>query len=269
MTRVGLGSYAYAWAIGVPGYPVEHPMDAQGLVRRAAELDLDLVQIADNLPLDRLADAELAALIAEADRLSVAMEVGTRGIGPDHLRRYLAIAARCRSPVLRVVVDTAGHEPTPGAVVETLRGLLPECRAAGVTLALENHDRFTTMTLLGILEALASEHVGICLDTVNSFGALEGPDVVLERLGPHVVNLHIKDFVVRRAPHNMGFVISGTPAGRGMLDIPRLIAQLHGYGRHFNSILELWPPPEADMAATIAKEDAWVRQSVAALAQIL
>ena len=33
-------------------------------------------------------------------------------------------------------------------------------------------------------------------------GALEGPDVVVDTLAPHVVNLHVKDFdVVRFEPH--------------------------------------------------------------------
>ena len=57
-------------------------------------------------------------------------------------------------------------------------------------------------------------YVGICLDTVNSFGSLEGPEVVIETLAPYTVNLHIKDFDIRRTDHNMGFTIFGTPAGR-------------------------------------------------------
>ena len=52
-----------------------------------------------------------------------------------------------------------------------------------MTLAIENHDRFNSTTLVEILERIDSDRVGICLDTVNSFGALEGPEVVLENLG--------------------------------------------------------------------------------------
>ncbi|MCB0114750.1 MAG: sugar phosphate isomerase/epimerase [Caldilineaceae bacterium] len=269
MTRLGLGTYAYAWAIGVPGYPVTEPMDGFAFLHRAADLNLPLVQIADNLPLDALSTATLQALVNEAQRLGLEIEVGTRGIAPDHLRRYLRIAQMAGSPILRLVIDTSTHHPHVDEVIATLRAVAPEFEAADVTLAIENHDRFTAATFVAILDAVDSTHLGICLDTVNSFGALEGPDVVIETLGPHVVNLHLKDFTIRRADHNMGFVISGAPAGQGLLDIPALLARLHGFGRSFNAILELWPAPEADMARTITKEADWVMASVAYLRKVM
>ncbi len=37
--------------------------------------------------------------------------------------------------------------------------------------------------------------------------------------------LHVKDFVVHRADHNMGFTITGTLAGGGMLELPRLLSR--------------------------------------------
>jgi sugar phosphate isomerase/epimerase len=261
--KLGIGTYAYAWSIGVPGYPPPPwPMDALAFVRRCAQLGVQLVQIADNLPLDRLTLSEFEALLAEAQRLGVALEVGTRGIRPDHLRTYLQIALRCGSPMLRVVVDTRDHHPEPGEIIGTLRGIIPAFEQAGVRLAIENHDRFKAKTLAQIVEAVASPHLGICLDTVNSFGALEGPEAVVEILGPYVINLHVKDFLIRRINHNMGFVLEGTPAGQGMLDVPWLLGRLRGFDRDVNAILELWPAPEADVQATLAKEDAWVASSV-------
>ncbi len=266
--KLGIGSYAYAWSIGVPGYPPpSQPLNALGLVRRAAERGVHLVQIADNLPLDALSSADLMALVNEAQRLGVAIEVGTRGIQPNHLRRYLEIAQRCGSSILRVVVDTRDHHPEPAEVIAVLRRMLPEFKRAKVTLAIENHDRFKVRTLVDIIYSLDSPYVGICLDTVNSFGALEDPRRVVAELGPHVVNLHIKDFRVRRLDHNMGFMVEGTPAGQGMLDLPELLHQLQG--RSFNAILELWPAPEADADATAAKEDAWVVASLPVLRQYI
>ena len=77
--------------------------------------------------------------------------------------------------------------------------------------------------LADIVTSIDSPNVGICLDTVNSFGSLEGPAVVVEALGPYVVNLHVKDFSIRRHDHNMGFTLTGTPAGQGQLDLPWLL----------------------------------------------
>lgn len=269
-TILGLGSYGAAWAIGVPGFEQPAaPLDVFGLLRFADELGLKLVQIADNLPLDRLDPVTMSRLRDEAHGRGMMIEVGTRGIATDHLRRYIEIAAFFGSPILRVVVDTAAHHPEPAEVVEYLRQILPSLVETGITLAVENHDRFKAGTLAGIMAAIDHPRVGICLDTVNSFGALEGPDVVLAALGPYVVNLHVKEFVVRRVSHNMGFTVSGAPAGQGMLDIPWLLAKLDGFQRSYNAVIETWLPPEVTMQATIEKEAEWVRQSTAYLRSLI
>ena len=260
--RLGIGSYTYTWAIGVPGYPPADPVDAIGLLHKAAQLGVGLVQFADNLPLDRLSRAELDRFQQAASELGTSIEVGTRGIAPDCLRVYLALAERLGSPIVRVVVDTADHHPSEPEIVASLRAVMPDYERAGVCLAIENHDRFQARTLTRLLEQIDSPSVGICLDTVNSFGALEGPETVLAELGPWVVNLHIKDFEIVRPDHKMGFVVNGRPAGQGRLDIPWLLATLHGLGRDPNAILELWTPPQEHLAATIALEDRWAAASV-------
>lgn len=270
MTKLGLGSYGVAWAVGVPGYEqLEAPLTALDLLCIADELGLKLVQIADNLSLDSLDGAALETLRAEAKRRGIAIEVGTRGIETEHLHRWIEIATYFESPILRVVVDTANHHPTPGEVVRLIRAALPALKSAGVTLAIENHDRFKARTLAEIVATVGDPHVGICLDTVNSFGALEGPEVVLAVLGPHVVNLHLKEFTVRRLRHNMGFEVTGAPAGMGMLDVPWLLDSLRSYGRSFNAIIETWLSPRSSMKATIAEEIDWVRQSVTYLRTLI
>ena len=259
--KLGLGSYALAWAIGVPGYEPEQPLDVFGFIQRAAEYGFELVQIADNLPLHALSEDDLGRLKRLAQGLGVAIEVGTRGIAKGNLARYLELAQFFESPLLRVVVDADGHHPSPDEVVSIVREVLPLFEKAGVTLAIENHDRFRASDLLGIVTTLDSSLVGICLDTVNSFGALEGPEVVVTMLAPYVVNLHIKDFVIRREGYNMGFRIAGTPAGQGDLDIPWLLDALGRKKAKVNAILELWPAPEASVGETIRKEAAWLKQS--------
>ncbi len=260
--RLGISSYTYTWAIGVPGRPPARPRGAIELLDKAAQLGVRVVQMADNLPLDRLPSVELDALERQAATRGLCIEVGTRGIELDHLRAYLRLAERFHSPILRVVVDTATHQPGEDEVVERVRALAPELERAGVCLAIENHDRFPVRALARIMERVDSRHVGICLDTVNSFGALEGPEVVVETLGPWTVNLHVKDFVIFRASHMMGFAVEGRPAGQGRLNIPWLIDQLRAMGRDPNAILELWTPPEGHLSDTIAKEEEWAAASV-------
>src|SRR5439155_5963747 len=101
-----------------------------------------VVQIADNLPLHRLSSGELDRLGAQAEKQNIDLEVGTAGLVPDHLRKYLSIAAKLRSPFVRVVIDSEESQPHPFAAAKMLEEVLPDFRRAGVCLALENHDRF-------------------------------------------------------------------------------------------------------------------------------
>jgi aryl-alcohol dehydrogenase-like predicted oxidoreductase len=60
--KLGLSSYTYTWAIGVPGSLPDRPVTAFGLIDRAFSAGLNLIQIADNLPLEELADDDLTAI---------------------------------------------------------------------------------------------------------------------------------------------------------------------------------------------------------------
>jgi sugar phosphate isomerase/epimerase len=111
-----------------------------------------------------------------------------------------------------------------------------------------------------MVEELGPEHAGICLDTVNSFGALEGPEVVVETLGRHTLSLHVKDFKIRRASHRMGFELEGCAAGQGQLDVPWLLRELKSCPNAFNAVVETWVSPGGSLEETIARE----RESTAA-----
>jgi len=271
--RLGISSYTYGWAVGTDAHRPSGALTAFDLVERAAAFGVGVLQICDNLPAGTYEPASVRAIARHAERAGVRVEVGTRGCDPAHLRRFLHVARALGSPVLRVVLDTPDDHPTEQQVVERLAAVLPEFPGGGhnaVRLAVENHDRFRARTLCDTLRALAMRgltppYVGICLDTVNSFGALEGPDVVVGTLGPHVLNLHLKDFAVRRLPHLQGFTVEGRPLGEGMLDVPWLLRRLRELNANdFNAILELWTPPEAEMADTIRKEAEWAERSVQA-----
>ena len=260
--KLGISTYAFAWSIGVPGYSSPAVLDAVRFVRRAAELGVHVVQIADNLPLDRLSVEKRAELRRVSSDLGIEVEVGTRGLHEENLITYLGIAHEMGSPILRVVPDLGAFRPGPEEMTTILRRMVPLLDESGVVLAVENHDRLSSSTLASVIRAIASPRVGICLDTVNSFGALDGPAIVVETLGPLAVNLHLKDFTVERAAHKMGFIVEGAPAGEGRLDVPWLLARLRSMGREMNAILEVWVPPEASIEATIGKERAWAERSV-------
>jgi sugar phosphate isomerase/epimerase len=268
--RLGISSYAYPWAIGVPGYPAPaRRMTPLGLLDRAVALGVRTVQFADYMPLHDLSETQLDILRLQADERRLEIELGTSGIERVQLIRYLEIAVRLRAKLLRTVTDTATHRPSPSEAVHLLGSIVPELVRRGVTLALENHDRFTAPTLRRIVDDVGSPFVAICLDTANSLGCSEGPDLVLETLGPRTRCLHVKDYTIRRLPHRFGFIIEGAAAGRGNLDLPRWLTRLREMGSDVGVILEQWPSPEPTIEATIEKEAEWAQQSVAYLRQLV
>jgi len=260
--RLGIGSYAYAWSIGVPGHPPPKPMTAFDLLAEAERLGVRLIQVCDNLPLTLLSPAELDQFEARARTGCIGIELGTLGLQADNLRAYLGLARRFGCAFLRLVVDSRGDEPSPEEAVARLKAILPEFEAAGVRLAIENHDRLSSVTLAWMVRQLGHDRVGVCLDTVNSFGALERPEVVLQNLGEFTLCLHVKDFTIRRASHRMGFVLEGCPAGRGQLSVPWLLDRLASSPHPFNAVLESWVPPADTLAETIVRERAWAEESV-------
>lgn len=238
------------------------PMSAIGLLEAAAQLQVKVVQFCDNLPLVNLPATELDIFQTRAQELGMEVELGTRGLEPENLRSNLRLAQRFNCRFLRLVIDRAGDEPSAAETVSRLRQILPEFTAAGVRIAIENHDRFPSAVLAGMIAQLGADRVGICLDTVNSFGALEGPEAVVKNLGPYTLCLHVKDFAVRRASHQMGLVVEGCAAGSGQLNVPWLLSALKSSPHPFNAILETWVPPGDSLDSTLARERAWTIQGV-------
>jgi 3-oxoisoapionate decarboxylase len=169
------------------------------------------------------------------------------------------------SRLLRTITDKDDSKPDARRVAAWIEGVLPEFINAGVSIALENHDRFSTSELIGIIEEIGSPNVGICLDTVNSFGALEGPKQTVTALGPHVLNVHIKDFAITRVSNGMGFTIFGRPAGQGMLDIDMVFRVLAESGRNPDVVLEQWTPFDSTIEKTLEAENEWAEIGVAYL----
>ncbi len=260
--RLGISTYSYTWAIGVPGQMPEKPLSAFGLLDKAHALGVGLVQYADNLPLEKLPASELDKIRNYASSKNISIEMGGRGLTVDHTLLCLKTATALASPILRMVIDGRGYEPDLDSIIQLIKDIEPEFANRNIKLALENHDRLKARQFEYIIQSVGSNYVGICLDSVNSMGAGEGFENVSEILIPYTFNLHLKDFSIRRVSHKMGFVIEGTPAGKGMLKIPALIETLMQNKNCQSAILELWTPFQTDLDRTVQLEDQWTRESM-------
>lgn len=263
----GISSYAFTWAIGVPGKEPERPMTIFELIDKTSELNVKVVQVADNLPLEKFTMEELKQIKQYAGQAGVKIEVGARGMTPERLQQYIEIAALMDSPILRFVIDQKGFVPSVEEINSIIRDALSALQTHHIILAIENHDRLLTTEFAEIVEKANSDYVGICLDTVNSMGAGEGLETVISCLAPLTVNLHVKEFSVERVSHMMGFVIEGKPLGKGMLPLAELIKRVSP--RCQSAILEQWTPPENTIQKTIEKEKTWAEESIHYLKSLL
>jgi sugar phosphate isomerase/epimerase len=267
--KLGLSSYTYTWAVGVPGSEPGNPLLLCELLEKAEALGINLVQIADNIPVEKLKSEELELLAYYSVEKGISLEMGGRGLTAEHTMKCLKTAEHIGSPILRMVVDAANYEPEIIDIKAIIKELEPELKSRRIRLAIENHDRLMAREFEDIIQSAGSEWVGICLDSVNSMGAGEGFETVSDILIPYTFNLHIKDFTIFRAPHKMGLIIEGRPAGKGMLNIPDLVKRTSATGLCNSAILELWTPPEKDIGATIRKEEEWAGESLRYLKSIV
>ncbi len=260
--RIGISSYAYTWSIGISGFNYQPVINAAALIHKASELNLPLLQIADNIPLHTFSDEHLLSLKELAAGLHVELEIGAKGLSEPRLNKYLNIAEFFNSKILRFVVDdrSEGYEPSLKNITDLIRNVIPELKQRGIRLAIENHDRFRANEFVWLMEQVADEQVGICLDCANSIGAGESIFETVDLLAPHAINLHLKDIQISRKRHMMGFDIDGVPFGQGIVPLEKIISLMPDSCETAN--LELWMPPSKTWPETFKKEDQWVKESL-------
>jgi sugar phosphate isomerase/epimerase len=154
------------------------------LIDRARSFGVDIVQLGDNLPVNALSLTELARLRAYATESEIDIELGTVGVEPEHLRLYLNLAVFLGARLVRTLIRTTTGMPDLGQAEKCIRCVVDEFRSAEVVLALENYEQYSTAELAALVQRVGDPGVGICLDTVNSLGALETPRQVVATLGP-------------------------------------------------------------------------------------
>jgi len=237
-------------------------MTAMELLSRAKEYEVDLLQFADNLPLEKLSRPELEKLAAVAKEEGISIEVGTRGNEEAHLLKLLEITIQFNSPILRVLPAFFGSSAVMKEVEANIRRVLPRFEREEVTIVLENTEAFKAAEYAALMERMDHPNFKMCLDLANALGTMEGPEYVMDKLLPYVGNFHFKDVKVTRSETIVGFSVVGTPSGQGDLSLPWILEQLEAQDLAPSIIIELWPTFMENIEKTMALEEAWVRESV-------
>ncbi|HEY0791376.1 MAG TPA: sugar phosphate isomerase/epimerase family protein [Chthoniobacterales bacterium] len=266
---IGVGSWTFPWAIGtVREHQPPKPLTAAGLVRKARDLGAHTAQLVDNLPLDQLSPEELHELKGTARECGIALEVGTRGVNPAHLLRYLEIARFLEAKLVRTMAGWPGSAPPLTEVEANLREVLPQFAQAGIAIGMENYETYPVAELAGLIRRINHPNLGVCLDVSNSLGALESKDAILDALAPLTINVHVKDISVERLPYLMGFAFYGRPAGQGRLPFEEIFSRAAKTDRVLNATIELWTPFTGSLEQTLALEETWARASIDYLSKL-
>ena len=259
---IGLSTYSFFWQ---HSERAPEPLDLATMVTKTRELGVDLLQICDYTPLLSYSAAELRDLRAHADSLGVSLELGTKGIGVEHLVTFLHLADALGVTLVRSMVNAPGHQPTIAEAEELLRVALPGYTAAGVTLALETYEQVSSTDLVSLVEAVGSDTLGICLDPANSVAALELPMDVVARTADYVKNWHVKDFAFTRRGGWVGFTLEGAELGTGLLDYAAIVEAVRPNERGINQIIEHWLPWQGSFEETARIENNWNTHNIAYL----
>ena len=251
---IGLGTYAFYWQWH---QTAEHPLSLTDMIDKTADLGVEVFQVCDYPLIEGYGSADLDRLNAHAAQRGVRLELGTRGVGPDHLRRYLRIAQRLDATMLRSMINSGDHRPTQQQAIDSLRSVTDQLERMGVTVALETYEQIPVTTLVDIVARVDSPAVGICVDPGNCVAALELPTATVETVAPYVVNVHVKDFAFSRRDGWVGFTFTGCPLGEGLLDYDHLIATVRAKERGLSQIIEHWLPWQGDSVTTVATENQW------------
>ena len=257
---IGLSTYAFFWQISDRA---PEPLGLEELFSRTRELGAQVFQICDYPPLQTYSDARLGDLKKSAEDLGITLELGTKGIRPEHLANYLRMADLLGAKVIRGMVNAPDHRPTLSEAEALLRASMPAYEASGVSLALETYEQLSSTDLVALVEGVGSRRLGICLDPANCVANLEHPVAVIDRCAPYVANLHVKDFAFTRRGGWVGFTLEGVELGKGLLPYDYMIEKVDPEARGINQVVEHWLTWQEDYATTVRLENAWNAHNLA------
>ncbi len=158
------------------------------------------------------------------------------------------------------------REPSLAQQMDRLAAILPPLAAAcaemDLPLGIENHGDYYCSDLVELCERVP--HLGIFLDTGNTYLIGEAPLTAFEAAAPYVVGSHFKDHLVRPCPDARPLHFEVAPAITGEGDVPlrECYALLKAKAPHPDRLvmeIELIPPAEIDPMESFERSVAFIK----------
>ena len=181
----------------------------------------------------------------------------------DDLLAWLAVADEVGVTQVRIVLGGPAQRGAATAhgdrTVAALRVAAGAARAHGLRLAIENHGDISATDLLGIVERVDDDCVGVCFDTANALRVGDEVVAAAELLAAHVTIVHLKDI---EDPAHERDPIAGPCSveyGSGVVPLAATLATLRRGGFDDLVCIEIGQvPPGGDECALARSGLAWL-----------
>jgi len=246
--RTGLNPYGLTYHLGIQaaGTPRANPkaVGLEGYIALAAELGARTLELWEGWT-GKMSDDDLRAL---GSRLkSIGLEpIGSSGLQTADFANSIRIANGLGAKVIRFALTPilCGDRAAAGerwhqlvrSVWEKLGQLAPMAAEHGITIAIENHQDFTSRELVNFcLET--GPNVGIVFDTANTFPVAESPLDFTRVIAPHVRYLHLKDYRVQFTSE--GYRLVRCPSGDGCVPFGEMVDILAKHHQSLPAAIEI------------------------------
>ena len=180
-------------------------------------------------------EAAIRAIRARADQLGVKLQLAFGSVCPssrsfnaqlgtleEQVARGLKASQIFGATCMRCVLGGDPERPQIDMHIENMvkavRGVRSRIVDSGVKLAVENHGGdLQSREMKGMIEAVGSDVMGVCLDSGNPVWMLEDPHMTLEMLVPFAETCHVRDSAVWKTPE--GIAVRWVNMGEGNVDI--------------------------------------------------
>lgn len=226
---LGLDNWSFGFAWGMRSeFKPSRTMTCHHLIEKIQEYGLKGSQVGlHDMP--ALNSPEFKAFQEKIHDLGLFWEVSAGLVSDEEaVLEALDYAVALKSRVVRAFMENFGIQfrfeslnDYVSDAISHLRNIMPKVKEKGLFLCIENHGGLRMEYIRRVLDAIRSDHLGICLDTGNPVLTLEDPVEVIKELASRAYTVHLKDWKLVKT--NAGILARGCSLGDGVVDLPTVV----------------------------------------------
>ena len=241
--RLGIHTYTlHLWGLGqnwgIQADPRPKDITLLQLMDLAVEWGLDGLHIT-GADLESKDDARIAEVVAAAKAHGLYLEYNCsldEEFDPrlnETFESGVTLAHRLGAGLVKFSLDIRRKPPLYGScfqpvvmrqladIYDQLMAAIPTIEKYNMPVAIENHTETYADEILWLVDKVNHPLVQVCVDTVNSFGVLEGPEEAVNKLASRGICNHFCDHKLSRDQYGARF--HGVAIGDGDIDVQRVL----------------------------------------------